>query len=373
MSQPLKVLHVINSLRKGGAERLCVTICNALSLEGNYEVGIFILEDLNEFENELNSSVRVFTGDIEIALSIKGKNSIKNQDYVKCLKDFNPDIIHSHLPWADILTHSHILSETQYFSHLHSSQIRELTRFKISGISKRAITNLYERKWLLKHYKKAKTHFIACSNGALNFYEQNIRLGKEMVHVLPNAIPLNVNPPADIQSVSKLINVGTLSDVKNQLFLLEVIHKISTTNSAIHLTILGEGSNREALEKRIDELNISNQVSMPGNVNNVEEIMCEHHLYVHSSKHEGLPMVFIEALNCNLPIVTTDCMVNNEVIEENINGFILEENISIFTDQINKIVSDKDLYHQLRENTHKTVKKFDIKDYIKKLAIIYIQ
>jgi glycosyltransferase involved in cell wall biosynthesis len=73
------------------------------------------------------------------------------------------------------------------------------------------------------------------------------------------------------------------------------------------LIILGEGEDRKALQKQIDSLGMSNQISLPGFVDNPYSFMKKSSLFVLSSRFEGSPNVLVEAMACGTPVVSTDC------------------------------------------------------------------
>jgi glycosyltransferase involved in cell wall biosynthesis len=73
------------------------------------------------------------------------------------------------------------------------------------------------------------------------------------------------------------------------------------------LIILGDGSERPALERLIEERGLQNFVRLPGFVVNPYAYMARAAVFVLSSIHEGLPNVLMEALACGTPVVSTDC------------------------------------------------------------------
>ena len=109
-----------------------------------------------------------------------------------------------------------------------------------------------------------------------------------------------------LNSPIKVLTVGHLKEQKNHDLLLEafatLLHKMEA-----HLLILGEGRLRFSLEKKINELGISDRVSMPGFVDDPNPFYRLTNLFVLSSDWEGLPTVLIEALSAGAPIVSTDC------------------------------------------------------------------
>lgn len=73
------------------------------------------------------------------------------------------------------------------------------------------------------------------------------------------------------------------------------------------LIIAGDGIDRKKIESYINSLDLSEHVFLIGNVNNPYKWMYNSTIYIHSSKHEGFPMVLIEALACGCNVVSSDC------------------------------------------------------------------
>lgn len=73
------------------------------------------------------------------------------------------------------------------------------------------------------------------------------------------------------------------------------------------LTILGDGPERGELERQARALGIVDRLAMPGFVDDVLPWLKQADLFVLSSDYEGLPAAVLEALACDVPVVTTDC------------------------------------------------------------------
>ena len=98
------------------------------------------------------------------------------------------------------------------------------------------------------------------------------------------------------------ITVGRLDEGKNHLLLIEAVKNIDAD-----LWIIGEGVLRERLQKKIDELGIGDKVKLLGRQNNPYKFLSACDCFVFSSNHEGFPNVILEALACDLPVISTDC------------------------------------------------------------------
>jgi glycosyltransferase involved in cell wall biosynthesis len=73
------------------------------------------------------------------------------------------------------------------------------------------------------------------------------------------------------------------------------------------LIILGDGPERGQLERQSVKLGIEDRIKMPGFVEDVVPWLRRADLFALSSDYEGLPAAVLEALACNVPVVTTDC------------------------------------------------------------------
>ena len=103
-----------------------------------------------------------------------------------------------------------------------------------------------------------------------------------------------------------ILGVGRLAAVKDFATLLRVFAKVRRERTA-KLMILGEGPERRALEALVQELDLTQDVEMPGFVDNPYAVMARAAVLVLSSRWEGSPNVLVEAMACGTQVVVTDC------------------------------------------------------------------
>ena len=103
-----------------------------------------------------------------------------------------------------------------------------------------------------------------------------------------------------------LVAVGRLQIQKDYPTLLRAFAQVRRSR-AVKLVILGEGRERSKLEGILRELDLEQDESQPGFVENPYPFMAKASLFILSSRWEGLPTVLIEALCCGTPAVSTDC------------------------------------------------------------------
>lgn len=133
------------------------------------------------------------------------------------------------------------------------------------------------------------------------------------------------------------------------------------------LYIVGEGEQRERLEKKIKELNLENTVFLVGKKVNPYIWIEKADMFLHSSKREGFPAVLLEALCCNKMIISSDCMTGpKEVLKNGKNGELFEVgNVEELVRYIKKYYENPELKNQFIENSKIRIKDFEKEKIVK--------
>lgn len=157
-----------------------------------------------------------------------------------------------------------------------------------------------------------------------------------------------------------IISVGSLTENKNHKFLIDVFkvlkekYKISEK-----LLILGDGKEKENLEKQAKELNLSSDVLLLGQKKNPYKYIKNSELYILSSKSEGLPLTLLEAMNLKKMIICTQNNGTKEVLKNGSCGkFIDENNINKAAEKINYYLKNKDERKKYEELGYERAKEF---------------
>lgn len=103
------------------------------------------------------------------------------------------------------------------------------------------------------------------------------------------------------------INLGRLARQKGHWFLIRSFRRVVDHEPNAQLFILGEGVLRGDLEELITKFELNSNVYLLGEQKNIFPFLKNSDCFILSSLWEGLPLVLIEALSLNLPIISTDC------------------------------------------------------------------
>lgn len=310
----MKILHIINSLGDGGAERVLFNL--VLNDKINYH-SIIILNRDNKYKEELKKKK------IEI-INIDFKNNYFNIFKIfklyKSIKNQNSDIIQTWMYISNILGGilSYISSKKPIIWNIRHSNVAYNLR------NSKTIIIIYFN--LFFSYLLPKK-IICCSKQAINWH-QRLGFKKNIFFYIPNgvdtnffkSVPLNENKFKDLKNSKKIILsiVGRFHTKKGHEFFLKVFSKyITKENNSIHLLIIGANlNNKNKLIKLIDRLKIKKKVTLLENTKYINHIYSITDLVISPSIFgEGFPNVVAEAMACNTP-----CLVSSSGDSINIIG-----------------------------------------------------
>ena len=375
----MKILQVIPNLLKGGAQRLIIDICNELLNHNDVKCMLLVLTNSrNEFQH-ISKNLNIVHLNVKFHLSIIKKSNIDIEEYEEIVNSFSPDIIHSHLFFAELICHENTRKNIKYVSHFHDN-IEQLSNLKATNIfSRKAMIHFYEKQRLLSKYNNTNKVFITISNDS-DYYAKSIfpkNLADKVIK-LENAInhSLFINPEykKSIKKQISIINVGNLLKKKNQIFIIDIVKYLLLKGYNTKLTLVGEGSCRNEIINHAKSLQIDKHVNMVGAVDNVQNLLWESDFYIHSAKYEPFGLVLIEAMASKIPIISFNGKGNQDIIIDNETGFLINNlNAKVFGDTLIKLFNDKTLYDNIVEKAYTFSKNYDIKEYSLKLLNIYKQ
>jgi len=372
----MNILHVIPSLSKGGAERITIDICNALAVQG-CKVMLLSMSEVNAYSFiQFNFEFRQTYS--KVVPSITGKTIVEIEDYEQIIDEFKPDIIHSHLFIAEMLTRYKPIKGIKYFTHLHDN-MPQFSALKFFNLNKQKITNYFEKKILLARYDKCNNRFVAISKDAFDYFYQNLNNNlKERIHLLHNAIDYKRffkgerKFEKDKKGNYHIVSVGSLVDKKNQQFLIDILIELLPLMPNVHIDVLGDGPNHGKIIEKIKKFNVHDKITLHGNVNNVEEFLHASYLYVHPATYEPFGLVLIEAMASGLPCICLDGRGNRDVIEDNKNGYIYkEQDAKKFANTIKSLLENQEKLQEMSNYAIKYSANFDITLHTNRLIELY--
>ena len=215
-------------------------------------------------------------------------------------------------------------------------------------------------------------NFVA--NKPRQFFLRKYKIDESLTSFIYNGID---NYPVIRESSSdkriKLVCVGTLSNRKNQIGILESLSLLPPSICReFSLTFVGDGPERVKLE------DFSRKIQAPihfvGNSNNVDEYLKVADVFILYSKDEGLPISIVEAMRASLPIISTNIAGIPEMINNGVSGFLVNvDNIELKT-VFEVLLSERTKLKVMGEESHKIfLTKFTIDAMINSYSNLWLE
>ena len=238
----------------------------------------------------------------------------------KLLYNNPPDIFVAHL----ITSLPLILN---YFCSFRTKMV-----LKTSGLPKFT----WIRKYLWKIALK-KIYFVtAATQGTINHLEKNNVVDKDKIFILNDAM-LNCKIIQKLKSETLtninleknnfILGVGRLTRQKNFGLLIRSFIEITKKYNHLKLVILGEGEQRNLLEKLVKDNNLNDKVFLLGYQKNIFKFLKNCKCFISSSLWEDPGFVTIEAGYCNVPVISSNCDNGpQELLLNGKAGFLFQSN-----------------------------------------------
>lgn len=281
-------------------------------------------------------------------------------------KENQIQIIHSHGKGAGVYTRlvKIFLPAIKVIHTFHGIHIAEYK------ILKKNIYFIYE-----KLASCFTDHFINVSFGEKEICLKHKFFTPPKSTVIFNAIRELPQPEklVDFNPNDKFI-ITTISrfDISKNMFLNYELAKSLREYDQIMFLWVGDGEDKHKLEQMARQDNLNN-IFFTGFKENIGDYLALTHVYLSTSRWEGLPYSLLEASSLAIPIVATDVVGNNEIVRHGINGYLFPmDQVMVATKYLIQMASDKALRLELGRQALKIFhENFHIDKMIQDLEVVY--
>ena len=145
----------------------------------------------------------------------------------------------------------------------------------------------------------------------------------ERIHVVTGGIDGRRFFPATGEKKVDLVITGRISEVKRIDRFIRSVELTKNRKPDISAIIIGDGPLRSKLEKMVDDLGLSKNITFVGHQSKVEEFLRQAKLFVLTSDSEGLSLALIEAMLCGLPAIVSDVGDLSDLVEHGVSGYLI--------------------------------------------------
>ncbi|MCB7480612.1 glycosyltransferase [Christiangramia sediminis] len=360
----IKVLHIIKSLGRGGAETL---LPETLKIHSQSEFEFFYIYFL-PWKDQLVDDIEKAGGKV---ICLDAKNNIelilKYREIIDFCKVNKIDLIHCHLPWAGFvgrIVHFKTKIPVLYTEHNMQERYHLATKLlnKISfnfqniafGVSQEVTKSIIEN---IKPNIKVETLLNGVNT---NHYkpgnESNIR---QELGIPENAILIG--------------NVAVFRFQKRLVEWLRVMSDIVKANPNVFGVIVGAGPLENEIRAEWEKLGLQENVFFTGLQTNVKPYFEAMDVFMMTSSFEGLPIAMLEAMSMECAIVATSAGGIKEVIRNNEDGIIVDvANWKSIPEHVNILINDHGILTNFKKAARlRVVNSFSLRNMVDELEKNY--
>ena len=352
-----KILFVIPTLERGGAERNICHITNNLSMSRSiFDIHILIVKDVDHnYIHNLKNDIKVHH------IGHKGKLVFAIWKIIKSIKSVNPEIVFSNITLLNVLLGLVIpfLRKYKWIAREANIPSERVSRYaRKIDIPNEKISKL----WLSYVYKYCMLNYsyiIVQSDDMLIDIINNFNFPSKKLFKINNPIDENLlnsqssfNEKVFKKAKINFLACGRYTYQKGFDILLNAFSKIQNRDR-FHLTIVGKNDSND-LENNFHELidiiqkeKIGKDVTLLDFQDNIGSFYLQADWFILSSRYEGFPNVLLESLYCGTPVIVNNCPGGiNEIMENHHYGKVLDmENYQEFDNYCQKILEGKHIFN----------------------------
>jgi len=315
----ISVACILPDLRGGGAERVIVRLLNALDRK-RFRPILILIEKNGDYLDEVAT-------DVEIVDLKRSRMLTALPALFTVIRRLRPDIV--------LATHGYVSLPLALLMPFLPRGIRFIAREANTPSRWSALQPPLRRRifsFLYRHLFRRFTGIVAQSDTMRHDMLSFCRLPGERITVIHNpvditAIDRQASLPSAValpEGVKRVIAVGRLHPQKQYPMLIEAFSRLNDIPA--HLTILGDGPDKETILENILERRLAARVHLAGFIKNPYAVMRRADLLVLPSAFEGFPNALIEANACGIPaVVFHDIGGASEIIIEGLNGYLAQQ------------------------------------------------
>jgi glycosyltransferase involved in cell wall biosynthesis len=318
--RPLRVLHVIDALRLGGAEQLLAAMVRELTASGR-TVNAVCAFSRDAAHPALVAEVRRHAEVVELVPVDRLYDPRLLGAVVRLARRFGADVLQSHLPAANVNARfAAVLLRRPHVATLHTmpghasedSRVRQLADGRTARLSSRIV---------------APTSEIAAAYGARHGLPPDVF---EVIFSAPAAGPPDPEavPPVRAALLAGhegplVVCVARLKPEKALDTLVRAAAALRPRHPGLRVAIAGDGPEASGLRALSDELGVSGVVELLGARDDVGAVLAAADAFCLPSRYEGLPLSLLEAMQAGLPCVATTVGGIPDVVEDGRDGLLV--------------------------------------------------
>lgn len=291
----MRILHVIESLDFGGAEKVVVSLANGLA--DSHDVSICCIKRIGELRDELDCRIKVFCMD-----KAEGNDYLLPFRLARFLRRQRYDLVQTH-NWAVFLEGglAAVLAGTRRLVHTVHGPYPDYADRRIAQLK------LMLRHFLERALARRCLRVVAVSDALHRYITADIGIPADRILTIHNGI-LEIPWSGATRQTGETVTfmtVGRLAPIKNHAMMLRAFAQVANARPGVRLVVVGDGPERARIEGIIRELRLQETVVLAGFRKEVAPCLREADVFLLTSRYEGISIALLESMQAGLPSICT--------------------------------------------------------------------
>ncbi|MBR6382643.1 MAG: glycosyltransferase [Lachnospiraceae bacterium] len=381
-----KILFVINTLGRGGAENALIQLIKKLD-KNEYDISLYVILGQGELIEKVPEHVHVLNEsfDASSVLSREGKKKMKKRIFGMFFKNAAvfKNIFYIISNWVKMVFKGRVLPDKLLWKTLSDASPVFEEKYDLAVAFLEGASAYYVNKYVNADKKAAFIHVNYVEAGYSRKVDKDVYTGFDRIFTVSGDVRESfISEYPECEDKTKIFEniidkeyvlkkgeeAGGFEDEFNRKRILTIARL--TTQKAIDVSVesmkilsesgenvkwyvLGDGELREKLKSRIEKYDLKDKFILLGVKDNPFPYLKQCDIYVHATRFEGKSMAIREAQIMGKPIIVSDCNSNAELVKDNEDALVCKLDPADLSDKIKTLLHDENLCKTIGANAEK--------------------
>lgn len=381
-----KILFVINTLGRGGAENALIQLIKKLD-KNEYDVSLYVILGQGELIEKVPEHVHVLNEsfDASSVLSREGKKMMKKRIFGMFFKNAAvfKNIFYIISNWVKMVFKGRVLPDKLLWKTLSDASPVFEEKYDLAVAFLEGASAYYVNKYVNADKKAAFIHVNYVEAGYSRKLDKDVYTGFDRIftvsgdvresfiseypecedktkifeNIIDKEYVLKKGEEAggfeDEFNGKRILTIARLTAQKAIDVSVESMKILSESGENVKWYVLGEGELREKLKSRIEKYDLKDKFILLGVKDNPFTYLKQCDIYVHATRFEGKSMAIREAQIMGKPIIVSDCNSNAELVKDNEDALVCKLDPADLSDKIKTLLHDENLCKTIGANAEK--------------------
>ena len=377
MHQKIKVLFRHRSMEMGGVERVLLNLLENLPRE-IFDITFFLTLDQGELRNSIPK-------DIKLVTLQKGKEDMSHNKLLRTLQLIKRNLTllfyrkNPKLLYQNIIKENFDIEIAPTYAEFDNILSSPLKSRKIAWFHTDVSYDPDQERVLNRINALKKFDFVIFgSKQTRDVIKDLYQIEYPKSSVIYNAIKIDEvrkrssEFPVNYETRPVFSSMGRLHSRKNYHTLMRIHKRLLDEGFPHSIAVIGGGGEMENLKNQAKELGVEKTFLLLDSQINPYPYIKNSDYFVLPSESESYPLTIGEVMGLNIPIVSTNVGGIPEMIDHNVDGYLVEPNENAIYEGMKLFLTNPDIPQKIKNNNEKAVEKFDNQKIYKDVTAVFL-